>query len=248
MTTRRILAVSLGVLLIGGLVLVNAGGGVPSAAAWGDGNNNGNGTMQCNREGTSCWPVLDYGNGNGGNHGHPPTPPAGNPLTKILEKLDEILTAIGGIGGGGGQEGNHTLRWDTNNPSASRFVTAFPGAVLDKNTGLVWEQAPDATSRTWGAATSHCVNRNVGGTWGWRLPSVVELKSVQDPTLPAPFVPASVFTGVQSANYWSASTLADSPSNAWVVPFINGNVNTGIKTGSVQVWCVRGGHNDGSQY
>jgi hypothetical protein len=183
--------------------------------------------------------VQNYGNGN--NPGNPPPPPQGNPFTKIIEKLDEILAAIAGLGGGG--DGNHTLRWDTNNPSASRFATAFPGAVLDKNTGLVWEQAPDANPRTWAAATSFCVNRNVGDTRGWRLPSVAELASVIDPTLPAPFVPASVFTGVQSAGYWSATTLADNPALAWFVLFGTGGGNTGTKAVSFQVWCVRGGMN-----
>jgi hypothetical protein len=176
-------------------------------------------------------------NGNG-NHGNPP-PPAANPFTKIIEKIEEILAAIGSIGGGG--EGNHTLRWDTNNPSASRFTTAFPGAVLDKNTGLVWEQAPAATARTWSAAAFDCVNKNVGGTVGWRLPSVVELKSVQDPSLPPPFVPADVFTGVQSADYWSASTFAGNPTLAWNVFFLSGRVDPLDKSNSFHAWCVRGG-------
>lgn len=64
-----------------------------------------------------------------------------NPFDRILHKLDKILDAIKD---GGSQDGNHTLRWDTNHPSASRFVklAAFNNeAVLDKNTGLVWEQA-----------------------------------------------------------------------------------------------------------
>jgi hypothetical protein len=139
---------------------------------------------------------------------------------------------------------NHTLRWDTNNPSATRFITAFPGAVLDKNTGLVWEQAPDATGRTWGSATDHCVNKNVGGTRGWRLPSVAELASVLDgsPGAVAPFVPASVFTGVQLADYWSATAFAaDGPAvNAWLVRFFIGNVIGAGKAGSNLAWCVRG--------
>ena len=119
-----------------------------------------------------------------------------NPFEQILHKLDKILDAIKG---GGGQEGNHTLRWDTNHPSASRFTTAFPGAVLDKNTGLVWEQAPDATVRVWSSisqplgARNYCVNKNVGGTRGWRLPSMAELESLIDPTLPAPFVRRASF-------------------------------------------------------
>jgi hypothetical protein len=140
----------------------------------------------------------------------------------------------------------HTLRWDTNNPSALRFTTAFPGAVLDKNTGLVWEQAPDATTtNSWFHATDGCVDKNVGGTVGWRLPSVVELKSVQDPSLPPPFVPASVFTGVQSDFYWSASTFAEAPTLAWYVGFgLGGSVGGAIKSSNLhRAWCVRGGMN-----
>jgi hypothetical protein len=135
---------------------------------------------------------------------------------------------------------NHTQRWDTHNPSASRFATAFTGAVLDKNTGLVWEQAPDATKRTWATVTGYCINRTVGGTVGWRLPSVVELKSLQDPSLAAPLVPASVFTGVQSADYWSASSAAGNPATAWVVSFLDGFAVTNGKTDTIRVWCVRG--------
>ena len=70
-----------------------------------------------------------------------PAPP--NPLTVIIDKLDQVLAAITGAAG----QSNHTLRWDTNNASATRFTTAFTGAVLDNNTGLVWEQAPAATPK-----------------------------------------------------------------------------------------------------
>ena len=191
MKRQRVLAITVGAFIFGGVLMVGSGGGVSYAAS----------------------------------------PSSGEHQT-ILNKLAEVLTAIEGLGGG--QEGNHTLRWDTHNPSASRFVTAFTGAVLDKNTGLVWEQAPDGTTRNWSNATRHCLNsnglnnNNAGGTRGWRLPSVAELASLIDPSLPAPFVPASAFTistspatpGVQSDLYWSASTHADVPTDAWGVVFL----------------------------
>src|SRR5437868_6687660 len=85
--------------------------------------------------------------------GVPPAEATGtlvNPFPIIIEKLNQILAKLSTSGEGAG---NHTLRWDTNNASATRFTTAFPGAVLDNNTGLVWEQAPDGTPRTWGVAT-----------------------------------------------------------------------------------------------
>jgi len=185
----------------------------------------------------------------------PPASNPGNPFQAILDKLDQVLAAVTGAAG----QGNHTLRWDTNNPSATRFtvLAAIPGAVLDKNTGLVWEQAPDGTPRVWGdgtaaSATRYCVNKDVGGTVGWRLPSVVELKSVQDGSTGAvaPFVPASAFTlstsnatpGVQSADYWSATTNAGNPAFAWTVLFLDGVVSGDLKASNLgRAWCVRGG-------
>jgi Protein of unknown function (DUF1566) len=141
-----------------------------------------------------------------------------NPFERILAKLDKILDAVKG---GGRQDGNHTLRWDHTLPAAQRFVVlnAFNNeAVLDKNTGLVWEQAPEATTLEWSNAKSECLRKNVGGTVGWRLPSVVELKSVQDPSLPVPYVSASVFTGILPlVTYWSATTVAEAPDTAWMV-------------------------------
>ncbi len=171
----------------------------------------------------------------------------------IIGKLNQILALLTGAAG---QQNNHTLRWDTNNPSATRFtvLAAIPGAVLDNNTGLVWEQAPDGTPRNWATATAYCVNKKVGDTVGWRLPSVVELKSVQDGATgaAAPFVPASAFTlstsdttpGVQSAFYWSATSNAEFPTFAWFVDFGNGGVGAGGKAnGNGHAWCVRGGMN-----
>jgi len=46
---------------------------------------------------------------------------------------------------------------------------------------------------------------------------------------------------VQSSNYWSGSTNASNPSNAWNVNMNNGNVNNNDKTNTNYVWPVRGG-------
>jgi hypothetical protein len=190
--------------------------------------------------------VLMVGYGTGVSHAGPPASNPGNPFQAILTKLDEILAAIAGIGGGGGQDGNHTLRRDQALPAAQRFVVlaAFNNdAVLDKNTGLVWEKSPATTTRTWGLATFACINKNVGGQKGWRLPAIAEQASLIDPSVAPPgptLPPGHPFLNVQSAAYWSASTGADAPTYAWHVGFNVGGVDALSKTSSFHVWCVRG--------
>ena len=130
-----------------------------------------------------------------------------------------------------------TQNWDKNLPSTTRFavLSAFNNqAVRDNNTGLVWEQSPNVTLRDWESGITDCAQKNIGGTYGWRLPSVVELKSLQDPSLPAPFVLNNVFGNVQNlqfANFWSATTNVIHPELAWLVSFWNHDVSNGLKTG-----------------
>ena len=141
------------------------------------------------------------------------------------------------------------MDWDKNLPIAKRF-TILPNfnneAVRDNNTGLVWERAPANNLVDWAAATRFCANKVVGGTKGWRLPSVVELASLVDPTVApmGPTLPAGhPFTNVQSAHYWSAtSSLQTHPQPwAWFVNFIDGVVTDVDKTAvQAHAWCVRG--------
>ncbi len=116
-------------------------------------------------------------------------------------------------------------------------------AVLDRETGLVWEQAPDApTTYTWASGQSHCNQSTVGGRKGWRLPTLQELASLIDPSESDPALPAGhPFSNVQSSHYWAATTLASVTSSAWSVGLDVGGVDAGGKTVSLFVWCVRGG-------
>lgn len=176
-----------------------------------------------------------------GAEGAPPSENPGNPFEEILQKLDQLQTQVDLRG--------VTQNWDKNLPSASRFtvLAAFNHqAVRDNNTGLVWEQSPATNLESWFSARFACADKNVGGTRGWRLPSVAELASLNDPSLPAPRVPTTVFTGVQSAEYWSATTNAQDSTFAWVVNFANlveGVTLIKGKIGSFHVWCVRGDMN-----
>ena len=126
--------------------------------------------------------------------------------------------------------------WDKviNGQGRFKVLNGFNGAaVLDKETGLVWEQSPSTTSRTWTTAITECYNKNVGGRKGWRLPTVEELASLVDPSNPTgnpDLPPGNPFDDVLSIFYWSATTDAVDTSDARGVNFAGGNVSTRVKT------------------
>jgi len=185
--------------------------------------------------GVLIWGMLLTGSG-------PGVASAASPTTEeILAKVDQILTAIGSI-----QGGNATLRWDQNLPAAQRFVVlaAFNNqAVLDKETGLVWEQAPSTTNHTWSEGRIQCLGRTIGDRKGWRLPSVSELFSLVDTASSSPSLPLGhPFIGVQPLGfYWSSTSNAEDSTRVWGVSFSQGSIFFPPKTVSfLFVWCVRG--------
>ncbi|MGH2359619.1 MAG: DUF1566 domain-containing protein [bacterium] len=140
--------------------------------------------------------------------------------------------------------------WDQKITNASKrfnVLSAFNNeAVLDKETGLVWEQSPATTLHMWDSVGFQCTSRTVGGRKGWRLPSVHELASLVDPANAEPSLPTGhPFTNVQfpDSNYWSATARADDPLRAWDVDFGFGDVEVDTKTHTLHAWCVRGGMN-----
>lgn len=144
--------------------------------------------------------------------------------------------------------------WDQQLPVATRFIVLsnwkdadFPSggaAVLDRETGLVWERSPSTTTQTWLNGQSNCNGMSTGGRLGWRIPTLQELASLVDRTQSNPSLPSGhPFQNVQSSSYWSATTTSFDASFAWVVAFGSGGVNIFLKSvsGSVFLWCVRGG-------
>jgi hypothetical protein len=123
-------------------------------------------------------------------------------------------------------------------------------AVLDKETGLVWERSPDTSTYEWVPAQFRCNTLTLGNRKGWRLPTVQDLASLVDPSVPfpGPTLPAGhPFINVQSPIYWSATTFADLTIYAWVVVFDVGGVDRVNKSSYNFVWCMRGGQGVDSQ-
>lgn len=139
--------------------------------------------------------------------------------------------------------------WSQKLPAATRFVVLTDWsseAVLDRNTGLVWEKSPNSTDYTWSNAKFECLNKNVGGLMGWRLPAIAELASLVDRSVAGSDVTLPTghpFTNVLPAFYWSATSRAELPTDAYNVEFFNGRPSFGDKARGGRAWCVRGGNN-----
>jgi hypothetical protein len=152
--------------------------------------------------------------------------------------------------------------WDqtlscTTAANCPRFVVLSnfnSAAVLDRETGLVWERSPSTDLFPWSSNTTplsaayHCLlSVSLGDRKGWRLPTVNELASLIDAAAQSPALPAGhPFQNVQASKfvffpYWTATTNSSSPSTARVVDFGSGEIGISGKSNSAFVWCVRGG-------
>ncbi len=144
---------------------------------------------------------------------------------------------------------SQTLQCDTE--ACPRFELVMGGvAVLDHETGLVWERYVDGSLRTWAGAINQCNYQMTGLRGGWHLPTVEQLMSLRQghqgivPKLPLGH-PFSNFPF--DAPYWTATTVTGVPSDAWQVNFgsvapPNAQVEAVKDTPeSGYMWCVRGG-------
>ena len=142
-----------------------------------------------------------------------------------------------------------------------KILTEFDSeAVLDQETGLVWERRPSTESMAWSTARLFCAQKAVGGRGGWRLPSFSELASLVDPSITSnsPRLPIGhPFIDVQPDTYWSATLFAEQPGFALAVlfnfvgggnaPILVTDANTGAGTAGL-AWAVRGGSSGPETY
>jgi hypothetical protein len=164
----------------------------------------------------------------------------------ILNAVNGVQSAVNGVNT---KVDRMPPAWSQTLPAAQRFVLVIGGAAaLDKETGLVWEKSPSPRDSNWLDAQLHCNISTVGGRFGWRLPTIQELASLVDPSVPEPgptLPPGHPFSiGTLQVQYWSATTNADPSFNpsAWGVNFQSGGLSKSfVKVASFFSWCVRGG-------
>jgi hypothetical protein len=135
-----------------------------------------------------------------------------------------------------GQDADYTC-------SPHSYTDLGNGIIRDNVTGLEWQKDTAPGTYTWDAALTYCENMALGGNSDWRLPTIKELSTLVDSSVPypGPTIDASYFPNTVAASY-----LAISPSVAWYVDFGYGYVYKNGKTESdrYRVRAVRGGQSN----
>jgi hypothetical protein len=133
--------------------------------------------------------------------------------------------------------------WTGTLPPSRRFTVVMNGdAVLDNETGLVWQRTPSSTAYAWPPTRAICGSANTGGRLGWRAPTLAELSSMIDPSRIAPaFPPGHPFVLILPINFWSQTESSEFPDFHFAVSFFSGTVLADTLASQYRVWCVRGG-------
>ena len=109
--------------------------------------------------------------------------------------------------------------------TAPRFIVqSDTNVVLDNNTGLMWTRNANLLSYTnWTTAIDYCNDLTYGGYSDWRMPNILELKSLlEDLFCSGPFNGLSF----QSGDYWSSTTMEGITNNVWCVDIYYSNLRS----------------------
>ena len=96
------------------------------------------------------------------------------------------------------------------------FTDNGDGTVTDNNTGLMWQKT-DGGEMTIENATVYCKNLNLGGYTDWRLPTSIELFSINNYDHLNPALDIIYFTKTQAQYWWTSEKRADDSTRVWVV-------------------------------
>ena len=145
-------------------------------------------------------------------------------------------------------------------PAWAAFTDNGDGTITDTSTGLVWDKCSRgqvwnnttppgtctgaASPHDWAAALAEATAANTASHRGhadWRLPNRTELESLVKIDASAPAIDGTVFPATATAWYWTSTTYAPGPANAWHVNFYDGYPYASLKTNASHVRLVRSG-------
>ena len=147
-----------------------------------------------------------------------------------------------------GQDYQYTQKCSTKTFSIKTTTISGQNIVLDKKTGLEWQQTIPSTGYTWSQANTYCNNLSYGNYSDWRLPTPKELFTIINDSTYAPATYTDYFTNTASdANYWTSKKVAGNTSLAWTVSIRWGYTSSQSASSSqtaegsepIKVRCVR---------
>ncbi len=127
---------------------------------------------------------------------------------------------------------------DPDAPNQAEYMDNGDGTVRDVVTGLVWQKANRPGVHAWDEAMAYCARLTLAGFSDWRLPSLIELVSMEDPN----YDQTGVFNYVLEASnllavFWASTVQAGGDTWAW---YATGTFHsTRPKTEEKYVRCVR---------
>jgi hypothetical protein len=131
--------------------------------------------------------------------------------------------------------------WSTKLPPSRRFTIVIDGAaVLDNETGLVWQRAPSVGTTGHATTLIVCAVADTGGRRGWRVPVLSELLSLVEPGAMPSLPVGHPFSLGATPRFWS-HTAPPNTNVAFVFDFEFGNLSNPPVTDQLRTWCVRGG-------
>ncbi len=112
--------------------------------------------------------------------------------------------------------------------------------VSDSQRGLLWQDGDTLAmeqTRDFSEALTYCSELEFGGYSDWRLPNVIEIRSVFDFEATHGSI-SSTFLH-KSGAYWSSTTSAESITKAWSADFTYAKSTLSDKTKKIYTRCVR---------
>jgi hypothetical protein len=127
---------------------------------------------------------------------------------------------------------------DPDAPNQAKYADNGDETLRDLITGLIWQKSNRPGVHDWEEAKAYCARLTLAGANDWRLPSRLELVSIEDPSFDrtGPFVYV-VSPSDPLAMFWSSTVLSGSPASAW---FVGGPMHSARpKSEGKYVRCVR---------
>lgn len=123
-------------------------------------------------------------------------------------------------------------------PVVSRYFVDT-NAVIDKNTGLMWQRDHASSGMGWVQALQYCEGLTTDGYTDWRLPNMKELLTLVDESAASPAIDADAFPGTPASWFWSSSAYPYWAFYAYDVDFAAGDLSAYTHTTVNYVRCVR---------